>query len=113
MIPIRSEEVTMRKILALALAATGLAACQRAQEPAIVNIFSYQCGEHEVGAVFTEQERADLTIGERKLTLASVPAASGAKYADAQGNEFWTKGLDQGLLTLAGEEARSCTAPPR
>lgn len=103
----------MRKTLALVLAVAGLASCQRAQEPAVVNVVSYQCGEHQVGAVFTEQERADLTIGGRKVSLVSVPAASGAKYADGQGNEFWTKGLDQGLLTLAGEEARSCTAPPR
>lgn len=103
----------MRKTHLLLLAALGLAACQRAQEPAIVNIVSYQCAEHEVSAVFTERERADLTIGDRKLTLTSVPAASGAKYADGVGNEFWTKGLDQGLLTLAGDGVRSCTAPPR
>jgi membrane-bound inhibitor of C-type lysozyme len=42
------------------------------------------------------------------LTLTLVPAASGAKYADGEGNEFWTKGLDEGLLTLAGEAMRIC-----
>jgi membrane-bound inhibitor of C-type lysozyme len=37
-------------------------------------------------------------------------AASGAKHADGQGNEFWTKGADEAMLTLAGEASRNCAA---
>ncbi len=35
-------------------------------------------------------------------------SASGARYADDAGNEFWTKG-DSGTLLLAGEEQRKCS----
>lgn len=86
-----------------AVAAT-LAACQHDYGESIV----YQCGELSATAVFRGEDRALLAIGDRKLALALVPAASGAKYADGQGNEFWTKGPHEATLTLAGEAMRPC-----
>ena len=41
------------------------------------------------------------------LTLPQVESASGARYADSQGNEFWSKG-EQATFTLAGQEKRNC-----
>ncbi|WP_162435183.1 MliC family protein [Pseudoxanthomonas koreensis] len=43
-----------------------------------------------------------------ELVLQQAAAASGARYADSNGNEFWTKGPG-GTLTLSGTPARECT----
>jgi membrane-bound inhibitor of C-type lysozyme len=94
----------MRTVIILAAAASTLAACQRDDG----EVIGYQCGELVVSAEFRGNDRAMLAIGDRKLDLELVPAASGAKYADGQGNEFWAKGLDEAMLTLAGEATRSC-----
>jgi membrane-bound inhibitor of C-type lysozyme len=96
----------LRTVIMLAAAASALAACQREN----AGVVDYQCGELAVSAVFRGEDRAMLAIGDRKLDLALVPAASGAKYADGQGNEFWTRGPDEAMLTLAGEATRSCRA---
>lgn len=63
----------------------------------------FRCGDLLVGAVF------DNTAGEVVLGLNTVQtrlpqavSASGARYADANGNEFWTKG-DTATLTLDGQ----------
>lgn len=44
-----------------------------------------------------------LTLPDRSIVLPQVAAASGAKYAD-DGNGFWGKGVDTGLLTLDGDD---------
>ena len=41
------------------------------------------------------------------LTLPQVESASGARYADSQGNEFWSKG-EAATFILAGQEKRDC-----
>jgi membrane-bound inhibitor of C-type lysozyme len=97
----------MRYLVTLIVAVTLLAACQRPN----VEVVNYRCGELTVSAVFHGNDRAELAIGSRKLELALVPSASGAKYADGQGIEFWTKGLDEAMLTLAGEAMRNCSKP--
>ncbi|WP_374317983.1 MliC family protein [Pseudoxanthomonas kaohsiungensis] len=51
-----------------------------------------------------------LAIGDRVLTLPLAVSGSGARYADAEGNELWTKGMEDGRLTLAGEPPRTCVA---
>ena len=53
---------------------------------------------------------AVLAIGCRSITLPQAISGSGARYADAQGNELWTKGMEDGTLTLAGEPPRTCVA---
>lgn len=95
----------MRFLVMLTVAAATLTACQRPN----VEVVNYRCGELAVSAMFRGNDRAELAIGTRKLALALVPAASGAKYTDGQGNEFWTKGPDEAMLTLAAEAPRSCT----
>jgi len=97
----------MRFPIMLAVAAATLTACQRPN----VEVVNYRCGELAVSAMFRGNDRAELAIGTRKLALALVPSASGAKYGDGQGNEFWTKGHDEAMLTLAGEASRNCRAP--
>lgn len=67
----------------------------------------YLCGDLEVSAEFPDDDTARITLEERSLTLKRVYSASGVKYADDAGNEFWTK--DGAMLTLAGQPMRRCT----
>jgi membrane-bound inhibitor of C-type lysozyme len=67
----------------------------------------YQCGDLAVSAEFHGEKRVLLSLPGNKLLLEPVPAASGAKYADSKGNEFWTR--DGALLTVAGQPLRRCT----
>jgi len=99
----------MRCLVILIVAAITLSACQREN----VKIVSYQCGDLTVSAVFRDEERAVLTLGNQNLNLLLVLAASGAKYADGSGNEFWTQGLDEATLTLAGKPSVACKATGR
>lgn len=73
--------------------------------------YLYQCQELAVTATFHGEGDADLSFNGRVLKLPHVVAASGARYADADGNEFWSKGQAEALLTLAGEAPRSCAGP--
>lgn len=41
-----------------------------------------------------------------------VESGSDARYTDAEGNEFWTKGVIEGVLTLNGQPERNCTGTP-
>ena len=68
---------------------------------------AYQCGDLAVTAEFPTPDAVTLAWPGNSLALKRVPAASGAKYADDAGNEFWTK--DGALLTLAGQAMRRCT----
>ena len=65
------------------------------------------CGEVEVS---TEMRGEMLTLsgpfGERSLQ--PQPAASGARYADDQGNEFWNKG-EEATLKLDWKDVGECT----
>jgi membrane-bound inhibitor of C-type lysozyme len=94
----------MNRLLLLIVAAATLGACQREN----LEVVGYRCGDLAVSAIFRGQDRATVAIGDRKLELELVPAASGAKYADDAGNEFWTKGLDEAMLTLAGSAPLAC-----
>ncbi|PSM13160.1 COG3650 family protein [Stenotrophomonas maltophilia] len=120
----------MRVVPSLLAASLGLvlAACQPAQAPAASgndtppatpqpnssavggNETAYQCGDLNVRATFNGEDAATVVIGERTFAMTSERAASGAKYGDGQGNSFWTKGSDDGLLSLKGEADRECHA---
>lgn len=70
----------------------------------------FRCGEllvaiDDVPAV----DHIRLRFSGQSLTLPAAIAASGARYADDQGNVFWNKG-DEATLSLAGQEDRECTA---
>lgn len=63
----------------------------------------FRCGELLADAVF-DNARGELalTIGSRRLVLPQAVSASGARYADADGNEFWNKG-DRATLSVDGQ----------
>ena len=85
-----------------AAAATGLpeTAAQRAEH-------WWVCGDVEIS---TEMRGEMLTLsgpfGERSLT--PQPAASGTRYADDHGNEFWNEG-EEATLKLDWKEVGECT----
>ena len=75
---------------------------------------NYQCGDLAVGATFDEQsESMRLSFSGQRLELPIAVSASGARYADDAGNEFWGKGMEDATLTLAGEERRDCVRSHR
>ena len=79
--------------------------------PAAGHQATYACGDLEVKVRFDNTaDTAVLAIGDRVLTLPLAVSGSGARYADAEGNELWTKGMEDGRLTLAGEPPRTCVA---
>ena len=65
-------------------------------------VAAFRCGDLLLGATF-DNVAGDVTLsinGSRRR-LPQAPSASGARYADAAGNEFWNKG-DGATLTLDG-----------
>lgn len=68
----------------------------------------WQCGPVRVDARFDPlADTVVLAFSGRSLQLPLAISASGARYADAAGNEFWTKG-DAGTLTVDGEALPEC-----
>ncbi|KAF1687950.1 hypothetical protein B1992_00480 [Pseudoxanthomonas broegbernensis] len=68
----------------------------------------WQCDDQHVAARFdNDAGTVTLTHDRGQLMLPQAVAASGARYADANGNEFWSKG-PAGTLTLSGTPAREC-----
>ena len=63
-------------------------------------------------ATFDGVGAVDLSYAGVPLTLPQVESASGARFADGQGNEFWDKGSQEATFTLAGQEKRNCIPPP-
>ena len=96
----------MRSLIILVFSVAALCACQRENS----KVASYRCGDLTVSAVFRGRDRAVLAMGNTEMNLLLVLAASGAKYADGAGNEFWTKGADEAMLTLAGKPTVTCSA---
>jgi len=52
-----------------------------------------------------------LQVGAELLTLPQAPSGSGARYADAAGNEFWEH-QGEATLTLAGGKPQRCVHEP-
>ncbi len=101
-----------------------LGACQRSAEPqatpqprdvttpsptrpVISDKREYRCGEIVVSADFQGAGPVLLRFDGKELTLPQVASGSGARYADDQGNVFWSKG-DDAMFTLAGQAMRTC-----
>ncbi|MGY0559343.1 MliC family protein [Luteimonas sp. A277] len=118
------------RLLAPAALALALGACQpqapvqdtSAPEAATAPIagvtpgerLNFQCGDLVVGATFDESgQNVRMSWSGQRLDLANVTAASGARYADEAGNEFWARGLDEAQLTLTGQQQRSCVRADR
>lgn len=88
-------------------AATTSAPAAAGATPQAVHAYAYQCGELAVTGHFTPSQ-VTLDYAGKTLVLPQAISASGARYADGQGNEFWGKGLKDATFTLAGEPARTC-----
>lgn len=116
------------RLAPLALAVVALGACKPEPAPVAVTpepppmveaptstapvetTYVFQCEDLTVSATYGEGDApANLVIGDRTLSLNHAESASGARYADDAGNEFWIKGTSEGMLTLAGEKQRNCT----
>ena len=83
-------------------------AAQIPGDPAAATPIQWQCGDQRIGArVDNTARNVSLEVDGKTLSLAQSPAASGARYADAAGNAFWSKG-DEATLTLAGRAAVDC-----
>ncbi|HEY4582939.1 MAG TPA: MliC family protein [Lysobacter sp.] len=92
-------EIRLRRVTAGATPASGGTAA----------VAQWKCGELVVASRFeADGTRVQLSFAGRSVTLPIARSASGARYADAGGNEFWTKGAT-GSLSLAGEPRRDCT----
>ncbi len=69
----------------------------------------FRCGDLLLGVDFDNAaETATLSWSGHRRVLPQAVAASGARYADDAGNEFWNKG-DDATLTLAGNAALECS----
>ena len=112
------------KSLTVLWLASLLAACKPAAEPVVapapvepaapapveaaVTSINFQCGDERISAAFDNAAgNVTLSIGGQPLTLPQAVAASGARYADDQGNEFWNKGSNA-TLTRSGQPAVEC-----
>ncbi len=68
----------------------------------------WQCGDQRINARFdTAAGNVALDVDGEALILPQAVSASGARYADAAGNTFWSKGTEA-TLTLAGKAATPC-----
>jgi putative lipoprotein len=66
----------------------------------------WQCGELRLEAR-SHGDGVALHMPDRTLTLSIAESASGARYVDGAGNEFWSK-AQEARLTLAGGRATRC-----
>ena len=77
---------------------------------------TWTCDDMTFEAVFDiPGERVDLALPSGAVSLPLAVSASGARYADHLGNEFWTKG-STGTLTRQGAAKVECVqqdAPPQ
>lgn len=92
----------------IALALVRVPAGGKASVDTSENTSHWQCSDLRVTSAYDpDGESVTLSMSGRNLKLPIATSASGARYADTQGNEFWTKGRG-GTLTLAGEQQREC-----
>lgn len=69
---------------------------------------NFRCGDLLVGAVFdNEADNVTLSLPGRSLELPRAISASGARYADTSGSEFWNKG-NTAMFTLDGALQPDC-----
>ncbi|WP_017164566.1 MliC family protein, partial [Xanthomonas phaseoli] len=79
-----------------------------ADSPLAAQTVAWRCGPRMVATRFDAATDAlQLTLEGRRLVLLSAQAASGARFADAQGNQFWEH-AGEATLSLAGGEAIRC-----
>lgn len=68
----------------------------------------WRCGDNPIaGRLDLDTQSLNLTHERGELVLQQQISGSGARYADANGNQLWIKGQDA-TLTLSGQAERSC-----
>lgn len=68
----------------------------------------WQCADSQLSLRYdAAATQAELSLPDGTLTLPQAVSASGARYADQRGNEFWSKG-SQATLTLQGKPQVDC-----
>lgn len=86
-----------------------LAAREAASEPS--NTINYDC---EGTRITLAQEgegddaRVQFVVDGVTLDLPRADTAQGDRFADADGNAFWSHGVDEARLTLQGQHERNC-----
>lgn len=104
----------MKRFLVLLAAPLAIAACaDRTPEPAPVEAYAFSCGKGAPAgtiAFSTEEPRtATLTMGGETYVLPEAPAASGARYENAEtGHSAWNKG-NQMMLILPSGQSYTCS----
>ncbi|PPV06882.1 MliC family protein [Xanthomonas bromi] len=80
-----------------------------AADPALpAQAVAWRCGQRTITTrVDSATDALQLTLEDRTLVLLSAQAASGTRFADAQGNQFWEH-AGEATLSLAGGEAMKC-----
>jgi membrane-bound inhibitor of C-type lysozyme len=70
---------------------------------------NWQCGDMSVSTRFDDDslESMTLTHSGQELTLKTIATDEGARFADAAGNEFWSRPGNVSL-SLAGKPATNC-----
>lgn len=87
---------------------TGSLAAREA-EGAPPSTISYHCDDRTYTVAYEDDgDTALMQLDGRTLTLRTTPAASGARYADDDGNVLWTKGADEADVTVDGLPAQTC-----
>lgn len=73
----------------------------------------WQCGELRVTTRFDDEALQSMTLSHsgQELALKAVDADEGARFADAAGNEFWSR-PGQVSLALADQPAIACSKSP-
>jgi len=86
-----------------------IAARDAASEPS--NTIEYDCEGMRI-TLAQEGEGADarvkFVVEGVTLDLPRAEAAQGDRFADADGNAFWSHGTDEARLTLQGQHERNC-----
>ena len=116
-------------LIALALSTLTLAGCDRSPPPdastsvpadsaaqpgganaAASTVARWQCGDLAVSTHFDDAslESITLQLPDRTLTLKSMADEDGARFADAVGNEFWSRPGNV-TLALAGQPQAACS----
>lgn len=103
------EPVSRNDTADTAAATTGQPASASTHKPASAAT-RWRCGELPVSTYFDDDSLESITLRtpERQLTLKSMVNDEGARFADAGGNEFWSR-PGKVTFTQVGQPTRECT----
>ena len=123
--PFRSPLSLAVPVLVLLLAACNPASQDQAAEPTAASdtpvpaasthktasaVTKWRCGELKIATHFDDESLESITVEtpDRELTLKSMANEDGARFADAAGNEFWSR-PGRVTFTRIGQPVLECT----